>query len=234
MPLLVRRLAVLSAIVLGAVRGASPSPDRPDPIPSAATPTAGDPGCQTYTAEYALAARLRLEGTPFGAGNGVYDIGPGRLKLRFYARPGPSAPARVELLSYEMREHFVVDSRVLFVHAKVTTRTDTRATPDASGLAAVGAFTGRELAWSTPVQGYRTDGTLVCEGSGCGLSGVPPSGTSPLHIGPGPVWLGKLVFDTDLGTLSMAFTRVSHTDMPKQTAFVTFAGRRMKRDCVQS
>lgn len=219
---------VMSASVIG-VAALLATPGQGDaPAPAQA---GGDASCVNYTAEYALAARLRLEDTPFGAGDGVYDVGPGRMKLRFYAPAKPGTPARVELLQYEMREHFVVKSRVLFFAAKVTTATDTRATPGPSGVAAIGSFTGRQLEWSTPVQGYRTDGTLVCEGSGCGMAGAPRKGKSELHIGPGAVRLGKLSFDADLGTMKMDFTRVSHTDSPKQTAFITFAGRRMKRDC---
>lgn len=190
--------------------------------------------CGTWTADYALAARLRLTDTPFGAGDGTYDIGPGFLRLRITPGAG-SAGSNVELLSYAMQDRFTVESRVLFIHAKVTTRTDTRATPDEHGVAATGTLLGREITWSTPVKGYRTDGTIHCEGSGCGFSGVPPSGTSPLHIGPGPVRFGHVVFDSpDLETLHMDLTRVAHTEMPRQTAFVTFSGRRTARQCLDA
>lgn len=189
--------------------------------------------CSPWTSDYALSARLRLRDTPFGAGDGTYDIGPGRLTLRFYASAAQGAPARVELLSYEMRDRFVVESHVLFFRAKVTTRTETRVTPDAKGTAAIGALTGKELRWTTHVEGYRTDGTLTCEGSACGLPGAPSSGTTPLHIGPGPVDFKPFVFASDTyDTFSMAYSRVSHTDNPKQTAYVTIAGRKMNRKCV--
>lgn len=190
------------------------------------------PPCANFVAEYALAARLRLTDTPFGAGDGVYDIGPGLARLRFSRTVDPKA-SKVELLGYEMRDQFTVESRVLFIRATVTTSTLTRATPDASGAAAVGTLRGKELGWATPVRGYRTDGTIHCEGSGCGLGGAPPSGTSPLHIGPGPVRFDSFVFDSpDLETFRMAWTRVSHTDMPKQTAYVALAGRRTTRECL--
>src|SRR5215831_8163152 len=90
------------------------------------------PACDVWTADYALAGRLRLDDTPFGAGNGVYTVGPGHLRLRFSRTPDPGA-LKVELLAYEMRERFVVKSSVLFVHATVTTSADTRATPDEQG-----------------------------------------------------------------------------------------------------
>jgi hypothetical protein len=192
------------------------------------------PPCAAWVSDYALAARLRLADTPFGAGDGVYEIGPGHLRLRFTAAADAAGRIKAELLAYEMQDHFTVDSSVLFIHATVVTRTDTRATPDPNGIAATGTLQGRQVVWSTPVSGYRTDGTVDCEGSGCGFSGVPPKGTSPLHIGPGPVQFGRLVFDSPaLDTLSMAETKVSHTEMPRQTAYVTFSGRRMTRQCVE-
>lgn len=209
---------------------ADPAPGPNGTVP--ANPVQTGATCSPWTSEYALSARLRLQDTPFGAGDGTYDIGPGRLVLRFYSSPAPGAPARVELLTYEMRDHFVVESHVLFFKAKVTTRTETRVTPDAKGTAAVGALVGKELRWSTRISGYRTDGTLTCEGSGCGLPGAPSSGTSPLHIGPGPVDFKPFVFSSDsFETFTMTFAKVSHTDNPKQTAFVTIAGRKMNRKC---
>jgi hypothetical protein len=179
--------------------------------------------------------RLGLKDTPHGAGNGVYDVGPGRLTLRFTADPSGAAPPRVEMISYETKQHFVVDSHVLFIHAKVETNTKTQATPDARGVIATGTLSGRELDWSTPLRGFRTDGTLQCEGSGCGTSGVPPKGESPFHTGPSPVMFSNFVFDSDnLDTYRMAATKVSHTEMPRQTAKVTFAGRQTSRTCVGS
>lgn len=187
--------------------------------------------CRTVSADYSLASRLRLADTPFGAGDGIYDIGPGLVRLRFSQTADP-AVSKVELLAYEMRDHFTVESRILFIRAKVTTRTDTRVTPDSNGVAATGSLRGRELVWASPVRGYRTDGTIDCEGSGCGFSGVPSSGRSALHIGPGPVRFERFVFDSDLDTLRMAEAKVSHTEMPRQTAYVTFSGRRTTRQCL--
>jgi len=192
------------------------------------------PACDVWTADYTLAARLRLRDTPFGAGDGVYDTGPGRLELRFSKTAEPSA-TKVELLEYEMHDRFVVDSSVLFFHARVTTSSETRATPDEHGVIATGTLRGRELVWSTKVSGYRTDGTIDCKGSGCGMSGVPPSGTSPLHIGPNAVEFSPFTFDSStLSTLRMAETKVAHTVMPRQTAFITFSGRQTSNQCESS
>jgi hypothetical protein len=187
-----------------------------------------------WTGSYVLAVRLRLEDTPWGAGNGTYDSGSGRATLRFTKNADETSPTKVELLSYETHERFVVDSHVLFVHAKVKTESTTRATPDARGVVATGTMSNRQAIWSTPARGYRTDGTLHCEGSGCGSSGVPPSGTSELHIGPNDVMLAPFRFESDaLDTFHMAYTKVARTEMPKQTAFASVAARLKSRDCVE-
>jgi len=209
-------------------RGTVPSLPREIRAPVAAS----DAPCSSWVTSYALAARLRLTDTPLGAGDGIYDIGPGRLELRFTRGPSPGGPIRVDLLAYAMRDHFVVDSSVLFIRAQVTTRTETRTTPDARGLVATGILTGKKLAWATPVRGYRVDGTLHCKGGGCGFSGVPPSGTTPLHIAPGPVGFRPFVFGSDeFDTFTMDYSKVAKTEMPRQTAFVSLSGRRMSRQC---
>ena len=220
------------AYLLGAVLAMSSGADgRGDARAAPAAQALQTPACDVWTADYALAARLRLADTPFGAGNGVHDVGPGHLRLRFSKTADPEA-TKVELLAYEMRERFVVASGVLFIHATVTTSTDTRATPDEQGVIATGTLRGRDLVWSTKVRGYRTDGTIHCEGSGCGMSGVPASGTTPLHIPPNAVQFSSIAFDAaDLSTLHMPETKVSHTDMPRQTAFITFSGRKMTSQC---
>lgn len=64
--------------------------------------------CASWVVEYALSpgSQLKLEGTPFGAGNGTFNIGPGRLKLRFHDRGGkPVHKGKVEVVSYTMRAH---------------------------------------------------------------------------------------------------------------------------------
>lgn len=214
---------ILAACLVGAAAGGAGAAPVAQPLQT--------PACDVWTADYTLAARLRLADTPFGAGDGVFDTGPGHLQLRF-SKTADSSATKVELLKYEMRDRFVVDSSVLFFHAKVTTSSETRATPDQRGVIATGTLRGRELAWSTKVSGYRTDGTIDCKGSGCGMSGVPPSGSSPLHIGPNAVEFSPFKFDSsNLSTLRMAETKVAHTAMPRQTAFITFSGRQTSNQC---
>jgi hypothetical protein len=55
------------------------------------------PPCAAWVSDYALAARLRLDDTPFGAGDGVHDIGPGQSSRPLLRARSSDAGAR-ELL----------------------------------------------------------------------------------------------------------------------------------------
>jgi hypothetical protein len=187
--------------------------------------------CDATQVEYALAANLQLSDTPMGEGNGVYAVGPGRAVVRFDNRDGqPTGGAK--LLSYDMNEKFKIDSKTLFWKTHVTVDNRSRATPDRCGVAASGTMSGGTLTWSTPVNGYHTDGTISCDGSLCGKAGAPPSGSTPLHIGPGPVQFEPFVFAADQKTFTMASAYVGKTEMPKQTAHLTLSGREVSRRCV--
>jgi hypothetical protein len=187
--------------------------------------------CAGWEVEYALSANLRLSETPLGQGDGVYPIGPGRAVLRFDDRDGEPA-GRVIVASYEIDEHFTVRSKALFWTTTVITDAETRATPDASGGVAEGALAGSTIAWATPFRGYRTDGTLSCEGALCGKFGAPPPGRSKLQIGPLPVEFRPFELASDRKTFTMPYTFVVKTDMPMQTAHVALAGREVRRACV--
>lgn len=186
--------------------------------------------CAAWDVDYALAANLQLKDTPMGEGNGVYGIGPGKAVLRFSSKGGSAASVR--MLSYTMREAFTIKSKTLFWTTTVITDTHTAATPDACSTAAEGTLANGTLRWTTPVRGYRTDGTLTCDGSLCGKFGAPPPGQTALHIGPSDVKFSPFVFAADMKTFSMSSTEVSKTAMPKQTGSVTLSGREMKRTCV--
>jgi hypothetical protein len=193
--------------------------------------SAQPPPCPSWEVEYALSANLRLSDTPLGQGDGVYSIGPGRVVLRFEQRDGQPS-GRVAMLSFDMREHFTVRSKTLVWTTTVVTEADARATPDACGVAAQGMLAGATLAWTTPVRGYRTDGTLTCSGSLCGAFGAPPPGRSELHIGPGPVELQSFAFAGDMNTFTMPYAQVSKTDSPAQTAQLALGAREVRRTCV--
>jgi hypothetical protein len=186
--------------------------------------------CGAWEVEYVLSENLRLSDTPLGAGNGTYAAGPGRTVLRFEdvgGRPG----GRVQMLSYDMREHFRVDSKAAFWGAHVTTDVRTRATPDICG-ASQGVLRGSTLAWTSPLRDSRTDGTLTCDGSACGKFGAPRAGESELHIGPGPVTLAPFEFSSDMKTFTMHEVVTARTEMPKQTTHSAISGREVRRTCV--
>ena len=101
----------------------------------------------------------------------------------------------------------------------------------AGSCAAEGTLVNQTVRWAGPVRGYRTDGTLTCNGSLCGSFGAPPAGRSELHIGPGPVTFNSFELARDMKTFTMATALVSKTSMPKQTGFVALGGRETKRSC---
>ncbi len=194
-----------------------------------AMPAAAEEGCAAWDVEYVLAANLRLTDTPMGQGDGVYSIGPGRVVLRFEDRGGQPGGA-VKMLLYSMQERFTIRASTLFWTTTVTT--DTRTGAEERAVAAEGTMKGRVLEWLGSVRGYHTDGTLTCDGSMCGKFGAPPPGKSELHIGPSPVRFSSFTFAPDGKTFTMASTFVAKTEMPKQTAFVSLAGREARRVCV--
>jgi hypothetical protein len=183
-----------------------------------------------WQVDYALSGSLQLSDTPLGQGDGIYAVGPGSMTLRFDdigAKPG----GRATLVSYEMHEGFKVTAKTLFWATSVTTNTTTRATPDPCGPPQ-GLLRSATLAWSLPISGVRSDGTLFCEGSFCGKFGAPPPGLSDLHLPAHPVTFKSLQFSADLQTFTMASTFVSRSDAPKQTAHLALAGREVRRACL--
>jgi len=196
--------------------------------------SADEPKCDAWDIEYALSANLSLSDTPMGKGDGVHAVGPGSVVLRFENRDGQPA-GEVKMLSYNMREHFTIKTKALVFTTTVVTDTTTTATPGACSVVDWGALgANRVVAWRTPANGYRTDGTITCDGTLCGKFGAPPSGKSELHIPPHPVPLSSFTFAPDMKTFTMPSTRVSKTDTPKQTAEIALAGREVRRACVQA
>lgn len=221
-----RRFA-LSVLAIFSVTAAVVAPSR--------RAEADEPGdaCNAWDVEYTLAARLQLADTPMGAGNGIYAIGPGSAVLRFANVNGAPGGA-VQMRSYAMREFFRIDSTALFWKTHVITDTKTATAPNACGDVAKGKLEGGSVRWLTSIVGYRTDGTLNCDGSLCGSFGAPPSGTSELHIPPHSVAFGPFRFAADMKTFTMVSTFVSKTDSPKQTAYLALSGREARRTCVRA
>lgn len=194
----------------------------------------GDPPaapCGGWQVDYTLSGSLQLADTTLGQGDGTYAVGPGSMTIRFDdvdSKPG----GRASLVSYEMREAFKVFSRTLFWATTVTTNTSSRAVGvDACG-APQGLLGGTTLAWSLPVPGVRTDGTLFCEGSFCGKFGAPPPGSSEIHIPAHPTTFKSFQFSADMQTFTMRSMFVSKTEAPMQTAHLALSGRELRRACV--
>lgn len=187
--------------------------------------------CDAWDVTYKLNANLELRDTPMGQGDGVFRIGPGQVVLRFENKGGQPGGG-VRMRSYRMRDYFTIKTKTLFWSTTVVNRTKTRGTPDKCGNVAKGKLYGDKLRWQTKVRGYRTDGYLTCEGSLCGKFGAPPPGRTDLHIGPNDVPFNPFSFRDGKKVITMARTFVTKTDMPKQTGYITLAGREISRACV--
>ena len=183
--------------------------------------------CAVWESDYTLAATLQVRDTLMGAGDGTYPIGPGRAVVRMDA-DGTHA----RLVSYAMHSHVVAVSKALFWTTTVISDSETSAPPDASGAAAEGSLSARRIDWTTPVRGYRSEGTLDCDGHLCGSFGAPPPGKSPVHIAPHAVPFNAFEFSADKKTFTMAATQISKADSPKQTSYVALSGRETRRTCV--
>jgi hypothetical protein len=184
--------------------------------------------CQATEIEYATVGRLQVKGTLFGAGDGVFPIGPGSVVLRFGAATNVNHRA-VQLRVYTMRQRVVVKSTALFWTTTVLSDTDTNLTATADGV-----LTDRTLRWLGLPPSMRSDGFISCDGSLCGAFGAPPKGNSPLHMGPNPIALEPFEFSADWTTFTMKYAFVSASDSPQQRSYVSLAGRAMRRTCETS
>jgi len=195
--------------------------------PSVASASGDVDSCGSVDVEYSTSANLKVDETLMGAGNGVYRIGPGHIVLRFDAH---GSSGGVRMVSYEMPQHFTVVSNVLFWRTTVATRAESRAVP-VSATIAEGTLDGHTLRWAGPAVGFRSDGTLTCDGSMCGQFGAPAPGTTELHVGPNPIDFRPFEFGADMKTFSMPYTIVSQSSSPKQRSFLALGGREIRRTC---
>jgi hypothetical protein len=191
--------------------------------------------CASWVVEYVLSpgSQLKIEGTPFGAGNGTFNIGPGRLKLRLSSRHGkPALKGKVEVVSYTMRAHVPVTTKVLGMRTTVTSDTATHVEKDRCGRVAKGLFKGTQLLWTTPFRRYRTDGTITCRGPLCGRFGAPPEGRSEVHIPPRPVRLMPLTFKAgDPKHFTSTFYLMDKTKSPPSKNYMRLVGHEVARSC---
>lgn len=186
--------------------------------------------CAVSDVDYSVVGRLLLKDTQFGAANGVYPLGSGKVRLRF--EKGAHAQSQdAKLMSLEMDNHLTVKASFALWSTKVVTDSHTRVADSCDG-AARGTVQNGDVVWNTKVEGYRADGTLDCSGNVCGKFGAPPEGSSPLHEPPVAVTFRPFHFSPDGRTFSMEYAQVSHSDSPRQTAYLSLSGRETKRSCV--
>jgi hypothetical protein len=210
---------VLSAAWMGLIGAA---------LLAAAPASANDPECSVVDVDYAIATSLQLRDTRMGAADGVYPSGSGTLRLRVEGPPDASS-REVRLVSFETRGRIEIAARALFWTTRVVTEARNSVRTEAGSTTARGALHDGVIRWSTPLSGYRSDGTQTCDGSMCGSFGAPASGTSPLHDGPHEVTLSPFVFSRDQRTFTMGYTLVSRT--PSQSSYLALSGRETARRC---
>ena len=214
-PRFVTALGVAAAVAIGA---------------STSTPADADEGCSTSDVDYNVVGTMMLKDTQFGAANGVYPLGNGKVRIRF-ENGAPGTAPQAKLMSYDFDSHFTVKASFALWSTKVVTDSHTTVANSCDG-AAHGTVDHGDVVWNTAVGGYRSDGTLDCDGNVCGNFGAPPHGSSPLHEAPTNVPFKPFHFSADGRTFSMPYTQVSHSDSPKQTTYLSIAGRETKRSCV--
>jgi hypothetical protein len=114
-------------------------------------------------------------------GQNCLGVGPGRLRLRFADAGGVPGDGKVTLVSYENRYDF----ELAFIETRLTVDADGLLPPSPPSRlepnhpapvceAAVGALSGRRIAWTTPVVDHRTHGVLTCTQvqSTCAIAGL--------------------------------------------------------------
>jgi hypothetical protein len=190
---------------------------------------ADDPPCDAWEVEYTLAGTCAVRDTAMGAANGDWAVGPGTATVRFDNATGPAAgPAK--LLSFSIKELFTS----VVLGTKFTTDVTSSAAPTTTCSAAEGTVAGTKLTWDTKVRAFKIDGSLTCQGAMCGKFGGPPSGKSDYHMPAHDVDFAAWEYGSDMKTFTMAASLVSRGDSPKQSTYLTIAGRETKRTCVRA
>jgi hypothetical protein len=238
-------LASLALAVGAATAGAAEPADAARLAPSGVAPAAAPEGpsgatrleespCDHLEIDYTLGAgtRVRISNTIMGAGDGEYDVGPGRVRLRLPATAGRPVAGPAELLALEVTLDFTVVSRVAGFETRATTKAKSALTPDGAGVVARGTFDGQRLTLKEPARGYRSRGTIHCEGALCGRFGAPPRGDSPVAVGPYPVELAPFALTDGARSLTLEYSQVAQDEHPRQTTALRVVGRESKRRCV--
>ena len=186
------------------------------------------PTCAQWELEYSITGTLRITGTATGAGDGTFPVGPGTLVLRIDTRT-----AGVSLTAFQLHERFSIHPTAMMWNAVIVTDVAARAQSDGAGPVAVGSRTGDGVVrWAGPLNAYRSDGVLSCDGSLCGKFGAPPAGRNDLHQVSRTVKLQPLRFDRDGQVFRMEAALVSSSESPHQRTYLALAGRRTAKRCI--
>jgi hypothetical protein len=186
--------------------------------------SAEDEGCLVAEVEYNILANVAIRNTVFGAANGVYPMGSGKLTLRI-------EHGAVKLMSYELVNRLTVRAKVAMLSTTVVTTSRTSTVSDGCSGSAQGTLRDGILTWSGRVSGYHSEGTQACSGSMCGSFGAPPLGESPLHDEPAAVTFNPFTFSADGSTFTMPYMLVSKSSSPRETSYLALSGRRIRQSC---
>lgn len=192
---------------------------------------AGPQPCEAWQVEYALTgSEFEIRNTPFGAGDAVNVVGPGTLVLLFPGdeASGPTA-GEVRMLQYTLAMEFEVP---LGTAGNVATDVDITAGPEACGVA-VGTRTSSVVAWSTPLTGYHSMGTVTCNASEflCGAANLPVGQPVVQDTNTDQALMPFLFAgDADFSSFTMAEVEVPN-DQAGDT-FLRLKGAEVSRSCV--
>jgi len=197
---------------------------------TAQTAHAAGESCAVSDVDYSVVSNLLIKDTQFGAADGLYPLGAGKVRVR-YETAADGSPRTAKLMSYEVDNHLTVKASFALWSTKVVTESHTSVANSCEGAAKGQMSNKNDVVWRTAVDGYHSDGTLSCEGNVCGKFGAPSLGSSPLHE-TAPITFNPFHFDASGKSFSMDYTRLAHSDSPKQTTYLTLAGHETGRTCV--
>jgi hypothetical protein len=196
-------------------------------LPTQAAAADDDP-CSVSDVDYAVNGSLQIKDTQFGAADGNYPLGSGKARVRF--EHGRDGTTTTRLMSYDLDSRFTVKASFALWNTTVVTASHTKIDKSCEG-ASTGVLNGGDVVWSTPIDDYHSDGTIACEGNVCGKFGAPALGSTPLHESQ-KVLFRPFHFGPDGKTFTMVGAKVSHSDSPKQTTYLSLSGREVSRACV--
>jgi hypothetical protein len=110
--------------------------------------------------------RFEVRDTPFGAGDGSYEVGPGYVTIDYTASGNALVDGPVQLRGFSLVLDFLADN------AGASVRSDLLSVANFTGqqTAAAGSLSNGVLTWSESFP-YKVTGTITCNGIFCGFAG---------------------------------------------------------------